>query len=125
MEKHPIIGENILSSYSAFQGSLESVRHHHEHWDGSGYPDGLRGEDIPLGARIISIVDAFDAMTADRPYRDGMPVEDAVERLKAGMGTQFDPRLCGLFIQLLVEEGTYRPSPTRPTELRIVGREGA
>lgn len=93
MQEHPVIGANMLASYTGFSKSSEFVRHHHERWDGHGYPDGLKGEEIPIGARIISVVDAYDAMTADRPYRKSMSVDEAVKRLKADIGTQFDPRI--------------------------------
>jgi putative nucleotidyltransferase with HDIG domain len=124
MQDHPVIGATILASYSAFQDSVPIVRHHHEHWDGRGYPDGLKGEEIPIGSRIISVVDAFDSMIADRPYRKGMSVEVAVDRLKAGMGTQFDPRVCAAFVQLLIEEGVYVPREAAP-DLQIVTREAS
>lgn len=120
MQDHPSIGANILSSYSAFQGSIDIVKHHHERWDGRGYPNGLRGEEIPIGSRIITVVDSFDSMTADRPYRRGMTVDDAVSRLKDGMGTQFDPRVSATFIQLLIEQGTYMPVENSGPDLRIV-----
>jgi hypothetical protein len=119
MEEHPVIGATILANYSAFKTSVDIVRHHHERWDGNGYPDGLRGEEIPMGARIIAVVDAFDAMVADRPYRRGMPVTQAVDRIKDGMGSQFDPKVCAAFLQMLIDEGTYTP-PERVPELRIV-----
>jgi HD-GYP domain-containing protein (c-di-GMP phosphodiesterase class II) len=121
MREHPIIGETILSGYenSPFQGCLKIVRHHHERWDGTGYPDGLKGEAIPIGARIITIVDSYDAMTSDRPYRRGMPVEEAVARLEAGMGTQFDPGLTQLFIQMLEEDGVLVPQGVRSAELWV------
>jgi hypothetical protein len=124
IEEHPKIGANILSSYSAFKGSVDTVRHHHERWDGQGYPDGIAGEDIPLGSRIISVADAFDAMTADRPYRKGMSVDIAVERLKKGMWSQFDPNVCTEFINLLIEDGTYVPAESAPT-LRLVTPEAS
>jgi hypothetical protein len=114
MQEHPAIGAKILSSYSAFQGSVAIVRHHHERWDGKGYPDGLKGDDIPIGSRIVAVVDSFDAMTADRPYRQGMSVTAAVERLKDGMGTQFDPKICAAFIQMLIEDGVYTPPDAAP-----------
>ena len=122
MEEHPAIGAAILASFSAFQGSVHIVKHHHERWDGSGYPDGLKGDAIPLGSRIIAVVDAFDSMTADRPYRRGMSVDDAVERLKHGIGSQFDPTVCATFIQVLIEQGTYLPHERTP-ELRLVPAE--
>jgi putative nucleotidyltransferase with HDIG domain len=122
MEEHPVIGATILASYSSFKESVEIVRHHHERWDGKGYPDGLKGDAIPIGSRIITVVDAFDAMTSDRPYRKGMSVVEAVERLKSGMGSQFDPRTCACFIQVLIEEGTFIASDT-PVTLHLVGQE--
>ena len=122
MEEHPVIGAEILASFSAFQGSVDIVKHHHERWDGSGYPDRIKGDAIPLGARIISVVDAFDAMTADRLYRRGMTTDDAVERLKNGIGSQFDPTVCATFIQVLIEQGIYLP-PERTPELRLVPAE--
>jgi putative nucleotidyltransferase with HDIG domain len=120
MQEHTVIGANILAAYTEFQESVPIVRHHHERWDGRGYPDGLRGEEIPLGSRIITVVDSFDAMTSDRPYRQGMPVATAVERLKDGMGTQFDPRVCATFIEMLIEEGSYSPPESATTYLRLV-----
>jgi len=118
MEEHPVIGANILASYSAFKGSMPIVRHHHERWDGNGYPDGLKGEQIPVGARILTVVDSFDAMTSDRPYRKGLPVREAVDRLKDGMGGQFDAQICAAFIQMLIDDGVYQPTET--PKLRII-----
>jgi hypothetical protein len=121
MQDHTTIGANILSSYSAFSASVPIVRHHHERWDGRGYPDGLRGEEIPLGSRIICVADSFEAMTSDRVYRRGMSVDTAVERLKAGMGSQFDPQVCAAFIQMLIEDGSYVPPELEAgPELRLV-----
>lgn len=74
---------------------------HHEHWDGSGYPEGIAGDSIPLPARILSVVDAYDAMVSDRPYRVAMTKEEAINELKANAGTQFDPKVVEIFIQLL------------------------
>ena len=80
-------------------GTIAStLRHHHERWDGSGYPQGLAGEQIPLVARVISIADAFDAMLADRPYRNSMTIAEAYRELQAGAGSQFDPELVGVFL---------------------------
>jgi putative two-component system response regulator len=74
---------------------------HHERWDGTGYPRGLRGTQIPLEGRIAAIADVFDALTSDRPYRPGLPLDDALARLRAGAGTHFDPRLVELFTAAL------------------------
>jgi HD domain len=120
MEDHPVIGANILASYSAFASSVDIVKHHHERWDGTGYPDRLKGEQIPLGSRIISVVDAFDSMISDRPYRNGLSTDEAVERLRQGMWTQFDPNICAVFVRILIDEGVYAPPRAEVPELRIV-----
>ncbi|HLJ65837.1 MAG TPA: HD-GYP domain-containing protein [Chloroflexota bacterium] len=122
MEEHPVIGANILSSYSSFRDAVDIVRHHHERWDGKGYPDGLKGEAIPIGSRIITVVDSYDAMTSDRPYRRGLSASEAVERLKAGMGSQFDPQVAACFIQLLIDDGIFVPSEP-PMNIHIVKAE--
>ena len=88
---HTVIGADMLSRIPAFAGVQSLVRSAHERWDGHGYPDGLRGEEIPLGARVICACDAFHAMTSDRPYRDAMPIPAAIAELRAGAGRQFDP----------------------------------
>lgn len=93
VKEHPTIGVEILSSLLVDQIALEAVRHHHERWDGAGYPDGLAGEEIPLAARIVAIADAFDAMTTSRPYRAAWTPEQAVAEIEAEAGAQFDPTL--------------------------------
>lgn len=85
------------------------VLHHHEWWNGGGYPAGLCGEEIPLGARVIAVVDAYDAMTSDRPYRTRLPRTVAVERLRQGAGTQFDPILVGKLFEYLDALGDSEP----------------
>jgi diguanylate cyclase (GGDEF)-like protein len=97
MRRHTIIGERILLGAPALAQVAALVRSSHERWDGSGYPDGLAGTDIPLGARIIAVCDAFDAMVTDRPYRSAMPDEEAVEELRDCAGTQFDPEVVEAF----------------------------
>ena len=92
IKMHPIIGVQILGNADAFSDCLPIILHHHEKFDGSGYPNKLRGHDIPYLARVCSIVDAFDAMTSRRSYRDVIPLEKVVEELKKYSGTQFDPR---------------------------------
>ena len=99
---------------------VPGVLHHHERYDGLGYPDGLKGESIPLSARIILVADTFDAMTSTRPYREGMPLDVAIDELRRCSGTQFDPELVeafvGLFksgtLRLLVDESNPNPSPS-------------
>jgi HD-GYP domain-containing protein (c-di-GMP phosphodiesterase class II) len=95
--------------------AVEIVRCHHERFDGEGYPSGLRGEDIPLAARIFSIVDSFDAMTSDRPYRSALSLDEAVAEIRAGAGTQFDPRCVEAFEELAAEEDVIVLPDRRPT----------
>src|SRR6266508_4277138 len=98
MRQHPEIGERICRPLRASQRFAPIVRHHHERWDGRGYPDGLRGEKIPLGARIVGLVDAFDAMTHDRPYRRATSVPKAITELWREAGHQFDRALVPLLV---------------------------
>jgi len=91
MREHPVIGYEMLKGLHFLESSLDGVRHHHEHWDGSGYPDGVKGEDIPPAVRILTVADALDALTSDRPYRIAMSFPDAVQRIETGAGNQFDP----------------------------------
>lgn len=107
MKTHPDRGADILSSIRAMRDVLPGVRHHHEWWDGTGYPDGLKGENIPLSARIILVADTFDAMTSTRPYRPGLPAVAAVDEIRRFAGSQFDPRVAESFARL-VEEGAVR-----------------
>lgn len=99
-KRHAKIGGDLLSKFPLFKKGSIFVRHHHERWDGSGYPDGLRGEDIPLGARILAVADSYQAMTEHRPYREPMPEEAALVQLREGAGTQFDPTVVAVFLQL-------------------------
>jgi HD-GYP domain-containing protein (c-di-GMP phosphodiesterase class II) len=101
MRQHPLIGERILRPLRSVSGLFPIVRHHHERYDGTGYPDGLAGEDIPLAARLVAVCDAFDALISDRPYRNGLTVSAAVEVLERGRGTQWDPTLVELFVSEL------------------------
>jgi putative nucleotidyltransferase with HDIG domain len=93
MRQHPEIGYRMLRTVAFLEGALPLVLHHHERWDGSGYPAGLRGEDIPLHARLFAVIDAYDAMTSDRPYRAGMSHHVAIQRLRQGAGGHFDPAM--------------------------------
>ena len=97
MKLHPLHGQQILRNIPFLEGAAQIVAQHHEQWDGSGYPYGIRGEDIGIGARIFSVVDAFDAMTSDRIYRQGRPYKDAVEELERCAGTQFDALIVEAF----------------------------
>jgi putative two-component system response regulator len=101
---HPMIGERILSPIIRSRSVLQGIRHHHERYDGSGYPDGVAGDRIPLIARIVTIADCFDAMTSIRAYRTALDVEAALEVLRAGAGTQFDPGLVPIFERIVRAE---------------------
>lgn len=100
MRKHAELGYTMLKKIEFLEESAVIVYSHHEHFDGSGYPKGLSGTDIPLGARIFSIVDAFDAMTSKRAYRDEMAFDKAVERIKEASGSQFDPQIVEVFMKI-------------------------
>lgn len=101
MMRHPEIGAEIIAPIPFLSDEVRAmVRHDHEHFDGSGYPDGLRGDQIPLGARIILVVDSYHAMISDRPYRAAMPKEEALAELARSAGTQFDPRVVGAFVRI-------------------------
>lgn len=104
IKKHPGIGYRITKASPELSSIAEYVLSHHEKWDGSGYPQGLKGQEIPLLSRIISIVDAFDAMTQERSYRPTKTTEEALAEIKACAGTQFDPYLAALFIELMEED---------------------
>ncbi len=114
MREHPEIGARILEPVERLRQLAPLVRFSHECWDGSGYPDGLAGEQIPLGARIISVCDAFDAMVSDRPYRGGRSTAEALVELRAHAGTQFDPAVVEAFEQAVRD---YRA----PTQRLSVG----
>jgi putative nucleotidyltransferase with HDIG domain len=103
MQQHPVIGAEIIHYVRRLRNVVPIVRHHHEKFDGTGYPDGLVGEAIPLGARILAIVDAFSAMTDDRVYRQGRSRADAIEEIKRCAGTQFDPRITEIFLTVVNE----------------------
>ena len=115
MRQHPDLSHRALAQLGGFHDVLPLVRHHHERFDGAGYPDGLSGEEIPSGSRIILVIDAFDAMTSDRPYRRAMPVADAAKELVRCSGSQFDPRMVRAFLLILCGLGHSRPLVlTRP-----------
>ena len=105
MKRHAEIGERIISPLEALKNLKPLIRHHQEYYDGKGYPDSLSGEAIPIACRILSVVDTFDAMTTDRPYRKALPIESAMAELRRCAGTQFDPAIVDKFISILDKEG--------------------
>jgi len=113
--EHPVICDRIVKPLDGSEALIPQVRHHHEHWDGNGYPDGLRGEQIPLSARIIAVADVFEALTSKRPYRDKMSVEKAVIIMRQEAGSTLDPQLVEMFIsEVLQKIGHLSTEP--PTE---------
>jgi len=115
MRRHPVDGAEILEQITGLRQMATIVRHHQEAYDGSGYPDGLKGEAIPVGARIATVVDAFDAMVTDRPYRKGVSVQEAIAELQRARGTQFDPGVVDAMISLY-EEGSLTPLPEKVSD---------
>ena len=100
IQQHPTIGRRILEGVQGFEDYLPIVELHHENWDGSGYPLGLRGESVPLCARIVHVADVYDAITSDRPYRRGMDTEQALRLIEDSVGKQFDPSIVRVFMDL-------------------------
>lgn len=101
VNQHPVLGAELLRPIRALKDICEILENHHERWDGTGFPSGLKGEDIPLPARIVAIVDSYHAMISDRPYRTAMTHDQAVAALRQGAGSQFDPFLVDIFIAVL------------------------
>ena len=106
MRRHTIIGERILMAAPSLRSVAKLVRSSHERWDGSGYPDRIKGELIPLGARVVAVCDAFDAMTTTRPYRHRIGESDALAELRRCAGSQFDPEVVDAFTRVLEHEMT-------------------
>jgi HD-GYP domain-containing protein (c-di-GMP phosphodiesterase class II) len=104
VKSHPVKGAAIADSTAEFSPIAKYIRHHHERWDGGGYPEGLAEHEIPLLSRIITLVDSYDVMTNDRPYKEPMTKLEAVKEISRCAGTQFDPELAVEFIKLLEEE---------------------
>ena len=113
-EDHAAVGAMLLAKFPLFDKGSILVRHHHEHYDGKGYPDGLQGENIPLGSRIISVADAYQAMTENRTYRPALTPEQAITRLQEGCGTQFDPHIVETFVQAMAKLSTDTSSIMTP-----------
>ena len=112
VRQHPQMGAIMVAAVPGLEGTLDAVRHHHERWDGGGYPQGLRGEGIPFIARLMAVADAFSAMTTDRPYRQGMLEAQALAILAAGAGAQWDPQCVQAFARA---RGAHQPGDVRPS----------
>jgi hypothetical protein len=113
MRRHPQIGADIIGPVEGLHHVAPLIRHHHEKFDGTGYPKGLKGEEIPLGSRIIAVADAFEAMVADRIYRPSLGLNKALEEIKAGRGSHFDPRVVDTFLDLIATDTVHLPLPTK------------
>jgi HD-GYP domain-containing protein (c-di-GMP phosphodiesterase class II) len=111
IREHPGAGARLLAPIARVRPALPYVLFHHERWDGDGYPTGLGGTEIPVGARVLAVVDAFDAMTSDRPYRRALPVEAAVDEVERCAGGQFDPVVARVFVDAW-QSGEIHPSAT-------------
>lgn len=126
MERHPIIGARILIGCDVHPFYVETVLYHHEAWDGRGYPTGLKGEEIPLSARILTIADVFDVLTSQRPYKEPLSLDVARERLLQGSGTSFDPLILRAFLNLLDAQANFIipqrfcPLPPKLVELQAL-----
>jgi HD-GYP domain-containing protein (c-di-GMP phosphodiesterase class II) len=97
IQQHPVTGWEIVRQVDFLGAASDVVRHHHERWDGDGYPDGLKGDKIPLTARVFAVADTLDALTTTRPYRPASPIEDARKLIREGRGSQFDPAVVDAF----------------------------
>ncbi|HYM49395.1 MAG TPA: HD-GYP domain-containing protein [Candidatus Limnocylindrales bacterium] len=113
MRRHPQIGADIIGPVEGLHHVSPLIRHHHEKWDGTGYPNGLKGEGIPLGSRIIAVADAFEAMVADRIYRPSLGLDKALQELRDGRGTHFDPQVVDTFLDLIAHDTVHLPLPTK------------
>ena len=111
IKSHTTLGHDILKPIKFLKGIVPIVRHHHERYDGRGYPDGLGGEQIPIGSRILAVVSTFIAMTQHRPHRKALNTDQAEIELRGGSGSQFDPQVVEAFIAILEEENTEAPPP--------------
>src|SRR4029453_7033627 len=122
MRNHPLIGAQIVAPFDFFAAGALMIRHHHERWDGSGYPDGLAGDESPIGAGIIAVADVYDALTSSRPYRASMPHATVIARLGEASGRTLDENAVVAFVELIQSLSTaspvVRPRPVPPAALR-------
>ena len=104
VKKHPLVGYNIVKEITFLKSEASAILHHHERMDGKGYPDGIKGDEISLYSKILMVADSYDAMTTDRPYRLALTTQEAIDELKRNSGTQFDPKVCSIIVELLEGE---------------------
>lgn len=104
IKQHPVIAAEMVEKIGPLSGSVPTIRYHHERYDGQGYPDGLQGEGIPLLARIMAVIDGYDAMSSERPYRRAKTQEEVLAEWKAGAATQWDPEVVKVFLEVLEDE---------------------
>ena len=117
MKQHTVVGSEIIKDINSIPGVVIGARYHHERYDGRGYPDGLKGEEIPFIARIIAVADAFDAMTSNRIYRKHLSTEQVMSELEKGAGSQFDPAIARLLVDMLKSGAIKNLSPDMADEL--------
>ncbi len=104
IKKHPQIGADIVRPIHFLRGVIPVMLYHHERWDGKGYPNGLKGDEIPVGARIVAVADVYEALVSDRPYRKAFSKREALDIIKAGAGSQFDPDIVTIFLSVVGKE---------------------
>lgn len=112
---HPVVGAKICEPLKLTRGSIPGIKHHHEHYDGTGFPDGFKNGEIPIAARIVAIADAYDAMVYDRPYRKALPPAEAIANLEQVTGQFYDPDLLAKFKKMIAEKGPFNDDKTMPT----------
>jgi HD-GYP domain-containing protein (c-di-GMP phosphodiesterase class II) len=124
-KRHAIIGGELLKKFPLFETGAIYVRHHHERWDGKGYPDGLRGEAIPLGARILAVADSYQAMIEERPYRKPLCEAAALEQLALGAGSQFDPAVVAAILKAkgIPDQNKMLQDESQPEEELILQKQ--
>lgn len=125
IEKHPVTAAQLLWAFDMPDIILDAVLSHHERWDGAGYPSRLAGDDIPLGARMLSVADVFDVITTDRPYKAAMPPQEARARIVAGAGTAFDPAVVAALTALLDSKPDFRLTGEPDEETATMANEEA
>jgi HD-GYP domain-containing protein (c-di-GMP phosphodiesterase class II) len=118
MQAHPQKGAELISKYKDFSRGASIIMHHHERWDGDGYPARLKGYEIPFGARVLAVADSFDAMTSDRPYRKALSVYQAIQILLEGRGTQWEPAIVNAFVDMIMSQMVDEALPEHLFQMR-------